>query len=171
VDVPVELAPGVVIHVLASHPTPPAFDAPASNRNKARNHDEVRFWRYYLDGADFIVDDLGLEGGLDSTRHFVILGDLNADPDEGSSIGDPIGSYLLSHPRVNGSFVPRSDVEVEDLDPDDTAQFGLRVDYVLPSTSVRVVGGGVFRPSSERRSGPTDHYPVWLDLEVPSTGQ
>src|SRR5690554_3014369 len=45
-DVPVHTPLGVV-HVLASHPTPPAFDGP-ERRNVLRNHDEIRLWREYL---------------------------------------------------------------------------------------------------------------------------
>ena len=34
-----------------------------------------------------------------------------------------------------------------DLDPDDTARWGLRVDYVLPSDNLEVLGGEVVRPT------------------------
>lgn len=40
-DVPVELPDGRLLHLLASHPTPPSFDG-AEDRNGARNHDEIR---------------------------------------------------------------------------------------------------------------------------------
>ena len=55
-DVPVRLPGGAVLHVLASHPTPPAFDG-EEGRNRRRNHDEIRFWADYLDGAAYIRDD------------------------------------------------------------------------------------------------------------------
>ena len=51
-----------------------------------------------------------------------------------------------------------------DLDPDDTAQFEARVDYVLPSTTLEVVAGGVVRPLWKEVADGTDHFPVWLDL-------
>ncbi len=53
------------LHLLASHPTPPAFDGP-EDRNGRRNHDEIRFWNDYLDRAEigYIRDDAGLAGGL-----------------------------------------------------------------------------------------------------------
>ncbi|MBX2822757.1 MAG: endonuclease/exonuclease/phosphatase family protein, partial [Rhodothermaceae bacterium] len=79
-DVPVRLPDGQVIHFLASHPTPPAFDG-EEGRNKRRNHDEIRFWADYLDNAPYVVDDNGQRGGLQDGAAFVILGDLNADPD------------------------------------------------------------------------------------------
>ena len=42
-DVPVNIG-GQIIHLLASHPTPPIFDG-IEDRNGRRNHDEIRFWR------------------------------------------------------------------------------------------------------------------------------
>jgi hypothetical protein len=37
------------LHLLAAYPTPPLFDGP-EGRNLRRNHDEIDFWRQYLDG-------------------------------------------------------------------------------------------------------------------------
>lgn len=171
-DVPIRLPNGTVLHVLASHPTPPAFDG-EEGRNRRRNHDEIRFWADYLDGAGYIRDDSSRAGGLSEDVPFVIVGDLNADPDEGSSLDDPIGTFLLDHPRINGRFTPTADragqAAYPDLDPDDTAQWGLRVDYVLPSADVRVLGGEVERPARSDTMGvePSDHFLVWLDLVVP----
>ncbi|NNE34041.1 MAG: endonuclease/exonuclease/phosphatase family protein [Rhodothermales bacterium] len=165
-DVPVKLENGSIIHLLLSHPTPPAFDGP-EGRNKKRNHDEIRFWGDYIDGADYIVDDTGRSGGLEPTSHFVIMGDLNADLDEGSSIDDPVGRFLVSSERVNGDVSPAADsagqARYERLDPDDTAQWGLRVDYVLPSSKLKVIDSGVYRPDAYVVS---DHFPVWIDVEV-----
>ena len=171
-DVPVRLPNGAILHVLASHPTPPAFDG-EEGRNRRRNHDEIRFWADYLDGAAYIRDDSSRAVGLSEDAPFVIVGDLNADPDEGASLGDPIGTFLFDHPRVNGRFVPTADsagqAAYPNLDPDDTAQWGLRVDYVLPSTDVRVLDGQVERPLPGDTAGvePSDHFLVWLDLAVP----
>ncbi|MFC2085604.1 endonuclease/exonuclease/phosphatase family protein [Bacteroidota bacterium] len=168
VDVPVLVSPGTVIHVLASHPTPPVFDGP-EQRNKKRNHDEIRFWKYYLDGAAFIEDDNGKAGGLESTAQFVIVGDLNADPQNGDSYNNPIGTFLLDHPRVKGAVAPRADAEVEGLDAEDTAQWGLRVDYILPSAGLNSIGGAVHRHVwPEGVLAPSDHFPVWIDLEIPT---
>ena len=171
-DVPVRLPNGAVLHVLASHPTPPAFDG-EEGRNQRRNHDEIRFWADYLDGAVYIRDDSSRAGGLPEDALFVIVGDLNADPDEGSSLGNPIGTFLLDHPRVNADATPVADsagqAAYPKLDPDDTAQWGLRVDYVLPSADVRVLDGKVERPAPGDATGvePSDHFLVWLDLAVP----
>lgn len=170
-DVPVRLPNGSVLHILASHPTPPAFDGP-EQRNVRRNHDEIRFWADYLNGSAYIMDDASQAGGLPADAPFVIMGDQNADPDEGSSYNDPIGTWLLAHPRVNGEVVPQATPEgiaaYPDLDPDDTAGWGLRVDYVLPSTNLRVLDSGIVRPVGADTSGVqvSDHFPVWIDVAV-----
>jgi endonuclease/exonuclease/phosphatase family metal-dependent hydrolase len=162
-DIPVKLPNGAIVHFLASHPTPPAFDGP-EQRNQKRNHDEIRFWADYIMNAGYIVDDKGVQGGLGANTEFVILGDLNADPDEGSSYRDPMDRYLLANPRIDSSLVPVSDIPVADLDADDTARFGLRVDYILPSSGIRPLRGGVWRTLDAE--SPSDHFPVWMDLAV-----
>jgi hypothetical protein len=170
-DVPIA-APFGVVHVLASHPTPPVFDGP-ENRNGARNFDEIRFWVDYLDSAraGWIVDDAGLRGGLDPSASFVIVGDLNADPRGGSSEPEAI-AQLLNAPRVQ-PIEPRR-VDGQGVT---TAAFGptvgeLRVDYVLPSRSAVVLGSGVFWPSSEAPEHAwikaSDHRLVWADLNFDS---
>ena len=189
-DIPIELAPGREFHLLASHPTPPTFDGP-EDRNGRRNHDEIRLWAEYLNGASFLRDDAGRSGGLAGGARFVILGDLNADPLDGDSQPNAIGQ-LLGHPRVNAAFVPASAGGVEQArvqgganarhrgDPaHDTADFGdrppygpgnLRIDYVLPSRlGWRVRGGGVFWPAADDPAAElvkaSDHRAVFLDLE------
>lgn len=189
-DLPVELAPGRVFHLLASHPTPPTFDGP-EDRNGRRNHDEIRLWADYIGGASYLRDDAGRTGGLAADARFVILGDLNADPLDGDSRDRAIGQ-LLEHPRVNATFRPASVGGVEQArvqggtnaghrgDPaHDTADFGdrppngpgnLRIDYVLPSRQGwRVRGGGVFWPAKEDPAAglvtASDHRLVFLDLE------
>jgi len=168
-DVPVRLPGGVVLHVLASHPTPPAFDGPEM-RNRLRNHDEIRFWADYLDDAGYIQGDAGDNGGLPKDRLFVLLGDLNADPDEGHSLDVAI-DRLLEHDRLSDAFVPEADssaaARLPHLDRTDTAEWGLRADYVLPSVDLEVLDGGVWRHHSETGIVVSDHFPVWLDIAVP----
>jgi hypothetical protein len=169
-DVPVRLYSGQVLHVLASHPTPAAFDGP-ERRNKLRNRDEIRFWNAFLSGSEAVRDDQGRPGGLPEGDLFVLLGDLNADPDEGNAIDDPVGTYLLSLPSVNGAFTPVADSAgvalFPNLDPDDTAQWGMRADYVLPSARLIVREGGVIRSGPDPIGSASDHFPVYLDLETP----
>jgi endonuclease/exonuclease/phosphatase family metal-dependent hydrolase len=176
-DVPVQLANGAVIHLLASHPTPPGFDGPEA-RNRLRNHDEIRFWGDYLDNADYIYDDDGEYGGLEPGATFLVMGDLNADDDPGgdqdsNTFGDPIGDFLLSKGRVNHHFVPEAlDQDAGNLKSDATAEFGIRADYVLPSRGLKVEGGFVYGHSGLFEGNgygptPSDHYPVVLELSVP----
>lgn len=189
-DVPVATEDGPV-QVLASHPTPPAFDGP-EGRNRARNHDEIRFWADYISEparSAYIRDDQGGVGGLTADTSFVILGDQNADPQGGDSAGAI--AQLLDHRRVNTDMTPASEGAVEasvsrgvhGRDPRyDTADFSppgsggpgnLRVDYVLPSRDLRITDAGVFwPPSSDPRSALTgvrpfpssDHRLVWVDV-------
>jgi hypothetical protein len=165
VDLPVRLANGDLLHILAAHPTPPVFDGP-EDRNGKRNHDEIRFWADYVDGANYPVDDRGGTGGLAPGARFVIAGDYNADPFDGDSYANAI-RMLLEHPLVQGSatdptLTPASDGgaaatvrqgganTAQAGDPRfDTADFGfnradpasdnppgnVRVDYILSSRS------------------------------------
>ena len=165
-DVPITLPNGAVVHALISHPTPPAFDG-AEKRNKHRNRDEIKLIREYIDGSDSLYDDTGVHGGLANGASFVILGDLNADPVDGSSLGDPINAYLFGSERIKNLVAPESQIEVDGLDPTDTSSFRLRVDYVLPSQDLTVLESGIWRFGVEDGST-SDHFPVWVDLIVPS---
>lgn len=183
-DVPVQLPPagnkpGRILHFLCSHPTPPAFDG-TEGRNHRRNHDEIRFWRDYIDNKPYLVDDEGHEGGMGLEpatefwpthyKSFIILGDLNADPKKGESYRDPIGLNFASCERLNMSFIPRASLDLPGLDATDTASFKLRVDYVLPSRDLTPKSGGVWRqPPAGNESFPSDHFPVWVDIAVPTS--
>ncbi len=161
-DVPI-IVGDRTIHVLASHPTPPAFDGP-EDRNGCRNHDEVRFWSDYLsrDGSAYIRDDEGHRGGLDASELCVVVGDLNADPVDGTGQREAI-ERLLGHPRLqdpqplhrNGTAPPPSrERKPNERLPVQTAQFSfgrLRVDYVLPSVQFRILESGVFWPLKTRQ--------------------
>ena len=180
-DIPV-LTPAGVLHVLAAHPTPPTFDG-AEDRNGKRNHDEIRFWYDYINNQNYIYDDQGRFGGLNrGTKYnprFVIVGDLNASPDQGEAILNGIQS-LLSDPQINTDCVPSSKgaqaARVNDpAAAYHTAAWGLRVDYVLASkTGQSVDDCGVFWPdhrsSYQRlvkdRATSSDHRLVWVDLEL-----
>lgn len=165
-DVPVQFPGGRIIHVLCSHPTPPAFDGP-EQRNARRNHDEIRFWSDYISSAAYLVDDRDRQGGLDRRASFVILGDLNADPDEGQSYKQPIETALKGCERISFAFTPVSETQWLGLDPDDTAMFKLRTDYLLPSRNLEVIRGGVWRPAPEAPDWPSDHFPVWAEVSIP----
>jgi len=185
-DVPVSVGP-VTLHLLASHPTPPAFDGP-EDRNGRRNHDEIRFWNDYLSpknsprNEQYIRDDSGRRGGFGG-KQFIVMGDLNSDPVDGGSLKDAINA-LLANPRLNSQFVPQSGGAIEagiaqgganlahQGDPRlDTADFNdrvagnLRVDYLLPSKGMPVCAGGVFWPA---RAEPAAAL-VWGEQPPPSS--
>ena len=186
-DVPLRIS-GTVVHLLASHPTPPVFDGP-EDRNGARNADEIRFWADHVAGAEYIRDDAGRRGGLRDGAHFVIAGDLNADPVDGDSVPGAV-RQLIEHPLVNTSVTPasegggaaaiaqgganaghRGDPRFDTADFDDRGPGNLRVDYVLPSAGLEITGAGVFWPAEgepgEQLIGASDHRLVWVDLLVP----
>jgi hypothetical protein len=198
VDVPVRIGRDVV-HLLASHPTPPAFDGP-EQRNVKRNHDEIRFWADYVSPGQrsaYIYDDEGRTGGLRPGARFVVVGDLNADPCDGDSVPGAI-QQLLDHPLIHDPLptsegaVEQSElqgqVNLEHCNPPqyDTADFNsatvgnLRVDYVLPRNSMRVIDSGVFWPTTadevfERLIGTfpfpgSDHRMVHIDVRLPVGG-
>jgi len=171
-DVPIDVG-GHTVHLLASHPTPPVFDDPSADENGRRNHDEIRFWADYVTPgtSDYIYDDNGMTGGLAAEEAFVILGDQNADPDEGDSFNNAI-DQLLNNPFINSEFTPTG---AGGEDSDDTAEFGLRADYVLPSSGLNVTDGGVFWPDGSTAGATaanfaSDHRLVYLDLVVPEPG-
>jgi endonuclease/exonuclease/phosphatase family metal-dependent hydrolase len=166
-DVPIHTPLGP-LHLLAAHPTPPAFDGP-ERRNVARNFAELRFWKDYLDGADWMEDDQGRRGGFEPETRFVILGDLNADPDKGRSRPEAI-KQLLRHRRVQSTPVPASA-----HGGTQTADFGgtlghYRVDYVLPSRGFKVLDAGVFWPAPGEPGAEwveaSDHRLVWVEIGV-----
>jgi hypothetical protein len=194
-DLPIEIG-GETVHFLVSHPTPPVFDGP-EDRNGRRNHDEIRFWADYISGErrnEYIYDDRGKRGGLDSDEFFVIAGDQNSDPLDGDSIPGA-AQLLLEHRRVNASMTPRSEGAVQQsalqgganashrsnpafdtADFADSAPGNLRADYVLPSRHLRIRDSGVFWPLTSdplfRLVGvfpfpSSDHRLVWIDVHVP----
>ncbi|MCP3958859.1 MAG: endonuclease/exonuclease/phosphatase family protein [bacterium] len=178
-DVPIRVG-SATLHVLASHPTPPVFDG-EEDHNGRRNFDEVRLWADYLssgDAAAYIVDDAGTAGGLGSEEAFVVMGDLNADPYREPDYGRTAISQLLEHPRIRDPG-PRSDGGAAADRPYDgpgelrTAPYG-RIDYVLPSSNLEVLGSEVFWPGPDeplRRlvegdGRASDHALVWVDLRL-----
>lgn len=178
-DIPIRIN-GNVLHVLASHPTPPVFDGP-EDRNGRRNHDEIRFWVDYIEGGEqaaYIYDDRDQPGGLKDER-FVILGDLNASMEEGDARREGI-TALLGHDKVRRGLLPTSDGgRANNADsrfsPTHTASWGIRADYVIPSKrGWRVIDAGVFWPAPgdplrrlvKNRRASSDHRLVWMDLEL-----
>jgi hypothetical protein len=186
-DVPVVLPDGSRLHLLASNPTPPAFDGP-EGANRRRNHDEIAFWTDYLDGAAFADDAGEIAGPPDAP--VVVLGNLNADPKDGDGLHEGIAG-LLAHPRLQdpapesaGGATAAADqggINLRqrgrpDLDTADWRDEGgpgnLRVDYVLPSAELDVADAGVFWPAAgdplaAAAQAASSHRLVWVDIDLP----
>jgi len=189
-DVPVDVA-GRTIHVLAAHPTPPVFDGD-EDRYGLRNADEIRFWAEHgaADDTDWIVDDTGVTGGLETGSEFVVVGDLNSDPVDRDSlpgavqqlldldvVQDPAptseGGVEAATAQAQLNEAHRGDPALDTADFTDDAPGNLRADYVLPSDGLAIVGAGVFWPASgdplsaltgEFPFPSSDHRLVWVDV-------
>lgn len=190
-DLPARLPDGRRLHLLISHPTPPVFDGP-QDRNGRRNHDEIRFWDDYVSGRGWMVDDSGRAGALAEGAAFAVIGDLNADPQDGEARRGALRA-LLSNPRLQdprprsagGAAAARAqgganaghagDPALDTADWSDRGGPGnLRVDYILPSAGLEATGAGVFWPvpgsplarlvAGGRRPASSDHRLVWVDI-------
>ncbi len=173
------------LRILAAHPTPPVFDGP-EDLNGLRNRDEVRLWQLWIEGTELTADQ-----GVSryDGAPFVIVGDLNTDPEDGDGRREVIAE-LLAHPRIQDP-APASPGAVEAAlrqggvnpghigDPAlDTADWNdargpgnLRVDYALPSIDLEVTGAGVYWPEESdpdhAQVDASDHRLVWVDVRFP----
>ncbi|ART81182.1 hypothetical protein CBP12_10755 [Oceanisphaera avium] len=192
-DLPVQLPNGTLLHLLASHPTPP-IDEGDERRNSCRNHDELRLWHDYIrpSKSDYLYDDKGKRGGLAPSHPFIILGDLNADPRDGDGFRSAI-NHLLSEPLLNqavtkGHLQPKArggyGLKLRHARSGSpkvwTHSQGLRLDYVLPSSELKVTATGVYWPLPNEqdselfwnkrgwpaRKASSDHRLVWLDIAL-----
>lgn len=186
-DVPVLLADGRVLHLLASNPTPPLFDG-AEGMNRKRNRDEIRFWTEYLSGAVFTDDQGRTEARVDAP--FVLLGNLNKDPEDGAGLADAMDALLTSDritdPRpasrgasraaeaqggANAGQAGPPALDTADWN-DERGPGNLRVDYVLPDASLGIADAGVFWPApgvplAEAAGAASAHRLVWVDISLP----
>mgnify|MGYP000381747411 CR=1 FL=1 len=181
-DIPIKIN-GEIVHILASHPTPPVFDGP-ENRNGNRNHDEIRFWFDYINNkqGDYIYDDNHQKGALKVNRRFIIIGDQNASSVEGDAIITKRSKgiiALLDSDKIQDSLPTslggqkHSSGNINGIHH--TAYWGMRADYVLPSTFGFIIKkSGVFWPQQdedtyrliENRQASSDHRLVWVDVEL-----
>lgn len=177
VDIPV-LINNKRIHALIAHPTPPVFDGKA-DRNGHRNHDEIRLFADYISGQSgpsYLYDDSGNKASLKTSAPFVIMGDMNADPERGDTYQNPIMQFL-DHPRVNESAAWGNRVPFHVSKSGDTlhttAVFDMRIDYVLPSDEFEVKASRVYWPKegqdnhrlTKGKQG-SDHRLVWVDAKL-----
>lgn len=169
-----------VVHLVMLHPVAPAFDP----INTYRNFDELQGLRMFLDGT--------LPGvpGLPDGAKFVVVGDLNADPEDGDSF-DTAVSQILTHPSLatpvfptaagskglNGPFntylsgCGRDDGSTVS---DPTTRFQLQLDYILPSATIGApLASFLFFPDHlsaradfDLACRASDHRMLYLDLAI-----
>lgn len=184
VTIPIRMPAGKIIHTVIAHPTPPVFDGP-EDKNGLRNYDEIRLLKDIVNNESYLKSDQGKRGGLQDDVSFVVLGDLNADPIDGDSAPGAI-SQLLDDPKINqtvsnGNLIPKSKGgkiynrrKTDKADPAfDTAFFGARIDYVLPSKNLKATNSGVFWPAEDedlydivKNKKASDHLLVWVTVEL-----
>lgn len=200
-DVPVVVG-GQVIHVLAAHPTPPVFDGPEDRNGRRNHDEIRFWADYVDPTASaWITDDDGGTGGLADGADFVIVGDYNADPHDGDSVASAANQILQSpfaNPDIETTMAPssaggtRASADQAGAntghtgDPAfDTGDFGfagagnpdaapgnLRVDHVIPSLGLPILGSGVFWLTPEDPLWPlgefphSDHRLVHVDLDL-----
>ncbi|SDI88927.1 endonuclease/exonuclease/phosphatase family protein [Aliiruegeria lutimaris] len=173
--VPIRWPGRAALSLLAMSATPPVFDG-LEYRNGLRNADEIRLWRVFLDG--------GL-GEPVPQQAFVILGNMNLDPNDGDGRREAMAA-LLADPRLQDPL-PASPGARAAADPAhsggpglDTAEWSpaaeggagnLRVDYLLPSADLEVVTSGVHWPAAggvqELARNASRHRMVWVDISIP----
>ena len=158
------LLPSGPLHLLAFHATPPVFDGP-EDANGRRNHDEIRFWQVFLDGAY----------GPPPQARFVLMGDANLDPDDSDGRQRAIRA-LLADPRLQdprpmrpGPVAPTPDISgdprLHTVDWPDPGPGSLRVSYILPSRDLRILDAGIHWPEDSTTA--SRHRLVWVDLTLP----
>ena len=149
--VPLSLANGQPLHILAYSATPPVFDGP-EDMNGLRARDELRLWENVLDGM------LGAP-----PASFVIAGNANLDPLGGQGDRAAMAAFL-SRPDVQD---PHPSQPNADWGADGPGQ--LRVSYVLPSTDWRIIDAGVVTPPAQASDGDGlpiagPHRLVWVQI-------
>jgi hypothetical protein len=173
-EVPVVYAKGKALRLLVWSATPPIFDGP-EDRNGRRNADETGLWLHLLDGT-LPINAPATGTYAPPQPPFVILGQANLDPLDGSGLSLSLRE-LLRHPQLQDTE-PRGQTSHVDTgqrgDPAlDTALLkggtGLRLDYLLPSRKIRVQRAAVLWPAQKPPMAEpvTQHFPVWARLTLP----
>lgn len=172
-DVPIQID-GTTVHGLLAHPTPPVFDGPG-NFNGKRCHDEVRLLADIAAGAEYVYDDSGTSGGLDSDADYVLMGDMNAYPGDDESL-NAADKFFLENDDFNTRRRPTSPGGTIRGNPYATADFdgGVEVDYVLPAGNLSIRNSSVVWPIeisdqqglASAANDASDHHLVWADIEL-----
>ena len=156
--------------LLVFHATTPVFDGP-EDRNGKRNHDELKFWQYYLDGGI----------GTPPQGEFALLGAANLDPVDSNGRREAMQGLLLDKrlqdpkPMRTGAAPAdpsqKGDPRLDTVFWPDPGPGALRVDYVLPSAGLHVTGSGVYWPTegtaeAEIARKASRHRLVWVDVRL-----
>ena len=150
VQVPVA---GEILHLLTLSATPPLFDR-HGDRNARRNHDEVALWLQAAPPA-----------------RWVVMGKINLDPEQGPGRREALQALLARSPAPPPQAEGGGTATV-DWGPDkDGNPRRQRVDYLLPSQDITVLGSGIIWPKdgllAETAATASRHRLVWMDIEIP----
>ncbi len=152
---PVKISEASQINLVVFHATPPVFDGP-EDRNGKRNRDELLLLQKILDGSY----PPPIDGPI------ILVGDANLDPDKGAGQKQAIRE-LLAHPRLqdtrpHGEIHQNATVNWQQTGP-------MRVDYVLPETSLETVRSAVLWPKDQTHPAhsASRHYLVWVEIVIP----
>jgi len=174
-DVPVEID-GRMIHVIVAHTAPPVYE----RHNVARNADHLRF-------LDTFVAGRPLPGirPLDPEAPFVLIGDLNCDPEDGEGDAEAI-RRLIENPRILAFFPegsgsrganPRRNTFLAGggvpNPPLDFNVLQLQLDYILPSKHFANPRGLVHWPDVRSQKDAlmvarraSDHFFLMVEVEI-----
>ena len=157
---PIELKSGPVLHAILVHPTVPL----RGYINLRRNADQMKFLKSYADG---LAEDKW--GGP-----FVIMGDLNVDPDAGIGTNEVTKRLFEDGNIIYRKAGRKTFMEGGGLEPPLEEKPGMlvaRLDYILPSRGYfKMSGPEVFAPKGTpwwpvaRRA--SDHFFVYADCEL-----
>lgn len=152
--VPIETPQGETLWLGTYYATSPVFDGP-EDRNGRRNRDETAYWLRLLDGALPPKAPSGL----------VIAGHANLDRARGEGDGATMAA-LLDHPQIQDPAAHRERPTV-DWRRDDLEN--MRVSYVLPDTTWRILDAGIVAPDAglvpaDVVETASRHRLIWVDL-------
>ncbi len=161
-DIPIEMEEGTALHAILVHPTVPL----RAYVNLRRNADQMRFLKNYIDG-------LAADGSSPGETPFVVIGDLNADPDAGIGTNEAT-KRLLEDSNITYRKTDRATfLEGGGVEPPLEKRPGLRearLDYILPSSRCfKLYGPEVFAPEGTAwwpvARLASDHFFVYADCE------
>ena len=163
-DIPIEID-GTAVHFVLLHPTVPL----RNQMNFRRNADQLRFLERYISGQ-------GIHGvsALLAEKPFVVMGDLNTDPEAGVGTCEVIRDLLENENLIRPGTNEKTFLEDGGAGWPGADKSGLltaRLDYILPSKRRFILkefhvfspGGTSWWPVARRAS---DHFFIHADCEL-----